>query len=233
MRRLARAGALATVVTLGVAACQAAESDPDPGTPTSATSSDPGRLLTDEEAMLALPMMVEIPVPASIDPEPVAVDPAQSSYPAVCKDITMSGPAAQEVVKKRESDAERGYVLGKHGYVKVRLSSFTDPVPATPFEAAGDAVSQCGSFQLIDKRGASSWDLETLAFPSLGDRTYAIRSRNTTKGDDGEGGEVDFVVIARGHNLVRIVYSATPPNKPVPDLPEKLARVVLKNLEGG
>lgn len=229
MRRTGRRGALLAALT--VAATSAGCLPGDAPSTSSSTSATGSGALTEEQATLALPLVSELPVTAYVDKDPIPPDPDQSSYPARCKDVTLAGTTARTALEQRQVHVERGFHIGQGGYLSVRIDSYSTPVPGEIFDMAGEAIAECQSFQLIDKEGTTSWDLVDLAFPNLGDRTYAVRATNTTRKHKGYKGNVEVAGIAVGHNLVKIVYAVTPPSKETPGLSEKVARRVLDNLE--
>ena len=95
---------------------------------------------------------------------------------------------------------------------------------------AGAAESQCGTFQLIDKEGTTSWKLSRVAFPQLGDRTYTTRVEATTEGDIFRGGVIQIAGVSVGNNLVYVVYSAGPASRYEPTAVETFAKTTVDNL---
>ena len=116
------------------------------------------------------------------------------------------------------------------GYLSVTVSSHDQPVPAQLFDDAGAAESQCGTFQLIDKEGTTSWKLSRVAFPQLGDRTYTTRVEATTEGDIFRGGVIQIAGVSVGNNLVYVVYSAGPASRYEPTAVETFAKTTVDNL---
>lgn len=95
------------------------------------------------------------------------------------------------------------------------VSSHDQPVPAQLFDDAGAAESQCGTFQLIDKEGTTSW----------------TRVEATTEGDIFRGGVIQIAGVSVGNNLVYVVYSAGPASRYEPTAVETFAKTTVDNLD--
>ena len=107
--------------------------------------------------------------------------------------------------------------------------SFDDPYPSQLFDEAGQTITDCASFDVKqrDTGNTSSYEAEPLAFPTLGDRTLAMR---LTVRQTMETFTIDFVVIKIGHNTVTIAngtYNGTPDSQ----VTESAARAAVDGLE--
>ena len=107
--------------------------------------------------------------------------------------------------------------------------SFDDPYPSRLFDEAGELVAECPSFDFrqADTGNTSSYEVEPLTFPALGDRTVAFRLKIQ---QTLETMTMDFVVVKVGHNTVSVAngaYNGTPDT----GVTERAARSVLSGLE--
>ncbi len=230
-RSLARGAALAVVlaVATGCADETGAGSGPDGGTSSSPVDRA-GRVLTQEEAQSALPHMSDLPPEMSAAAGGPESDEGRSTYPASCLALMVDNQGSEEAASARASyDSRDGGLRGSAG---LTLTSFDEQVPDTIFDSAGAALSGCESFELRDQTGTSSWEAEGLAFPNLGDRTFATRMRSTTEDDkDFKGGYVDVIRVKKGHNLIAISYAVGPRSSGVQGFTEKLVEITLTNLD--
>lgn len=231
MRRARRAAATASAAGLALTLSACLSGDADPASATSTQTTGAGRQLTAEEAELALPIRADLGVRAYLERDPAKRDPHQSTYPAVCSDTTMLGNAVESLGNGDEVTAYREFNLTEGGLATAHITSYAAPVPATPFEAAGDSIGECSSFRLMNKNGEWDYDLASLAVPSLGDHAHAFHVEATPSGREGRDTATDVIVVSRGHHLVRVTYGSYATDDRVPDLALKITRVVLKNLE--
>ena len=107
--------------------------------------------------------------------------------------------------------------------------SFDDPYPSRLFDEAGALVAECPTFDFrqTDTGNTSSYEVEPLTFPALGDRTVAFRLQIQ---QTLETITMDFVVVKVGHNTVSVAngaYNGTPDT----GVTERAARSVLSDLE--
>lgn len=192
--------------------------------------------LSDEQLTAALPHDDQVPqgFTREVAEEAEAADdtdPEATAYPATCLDLRLAGESGTELKKHVKTKQKTSFQGEKGGYLSVTISSHDQAVPATLFDDAGAAQSQCGTFDLIDKDGTTSWKVEPLAFPQMGDRTYSARVEATTKGDIFEGGVVQIAGISVGNNLVYVVYSAGPKSTFDPTAAETFAQATVDNLD--
>lgn len=157
-------------------------------------------------------------------------DPEATAYPATCLDVRLGGTSGTDLASHKVAGATRSFVGDEGGTLSVKVSTHDLPVPGKLFDDAGAAQSQCGTFQLIDNGGVTTWKLARVAFPQLGDRTYATRVESTTEGDIFKGGVVQLAAVSLGHNLVYIVYSAGPASRYDPTAVETFAQATVDNL---
>lgn len=224
-RGLVMLGALALV-----AGCIPTLADDDPSGDPSTAKVGAGQL-TEEQIASVLPGEDEIPEGFSPEPDDGAPsDPEATAYPATCLDVRLAGTAGKELGTHRTARRTADFVGSEGGYLSVTVSSHDQPVPAQLFDDAGAAESQCGTFQLIDKEGTTSWKLSRVAFPQLGDRTYTTRVEATTEGDIFRGGVIQIAGVSVGNNLVYVVYNAGPASRYEPTAVETFAKTTVDNL---
>ncbi|MDN5717406.1 MAG: hypothetical protein L0G89_09240 [Janibacter sp.] len=191
--------------------------------------------LTEEQVRSALPQVEQAPEGFHLDPEeedsaPEPGDEA-TAYPASCLDIRLAGTAGKALKPHRKARLKRSFAGDNGGSLTVTITSHDQAVPAQLFDDAGAAQSQCGTFQLIDETGTSSWKLARVAFPQIGDRTYSARVESTTEGDIFQGGVVQIAGASRGNNLVYVVYASGPQSEYDPAAVETFTTATINNLD--
>lgn len=204
--------------------------DDDPAPPSTPVGAG---TLTEDQLEQALPGEDDLPEGFSVDPESSddGPDDEASAYPASCLDVRLAGTSGKELKTHLQAKATQAFIGEQGGSLTVAISTHDTSVPDQLFDDAGAAQSQCGTFELIDKTGTSSWKLDRVAFPQIGDRTYSTRVQSTTDGDIFKGGVVQIAGASRGTNLVYVVYASGPASKYDPEAVEKVTRATIDNLD--
>lgn len=191
--------------------------------------------LSEDQVRMAIPRDDQLPEDIEVDPDQAGSEAEPSdeatAYPASCLDVRLAGTAGKALKEHRTARVKKAFVGNEGGSITVTVSSYDQPVPAQLFDDAGAAQSQCGTFQLIDESGTSSWRLDLVTFPQIGDRTYSTRVQSTTEGDIFKGGVVQIAGASRGHNLVYVVYASGPRSKYDPSAVETLTKAAIGNLD--
>lgn len=220
---------LTAVLLMGACVPPVVGSDDPPPPPVGAGT------LTEDQVRGALPQAEQAPEGFQIDAEEHdnASEPGDeaTAYPASCLDIRLAGTAGKALRSHRKARLKRTFAGDDGGSLTVSIASHDQAVPAQLFDDAGAAQSSCGSFQLIDETGTSSWKLSRIAFPQIGDRTYSARVESTTEGDIFRGGVVQIAGASRGNNLVYVVYASGPQSAYDPDAVETFTTSTISNLD--
>lgn len=189
--------------------------------------------LTEAQVESALPKEEQAPEGFAIDDEvdeDSAPDTEGSAYPASCLDVRLAGNARDDLAPHQKTKLKRSFTGDNGGVLSVTVTSYDTQVPDRLFDDAGASQSGCGTFQLIDKTGTTSWKLDQVAFPQLGDRTYSTRAESTTDGDIFKGGVVQIAGVSVGNNLIYTVYAAGPQSAYDPAAAETLTKATVDNL---
>lgn len=191
--------------------------------------------LSQEQVDAAMPTDDQLPQGFSVDPEGMAEDtsgndPESTAYPATCLDVRLAGTTGKELKTHLVTRQKKSFIGDNGGSLTVTVSTHDEQVPGKLFDDAGAAQSQCGTFQLIDSSGTSSWKLAQVTFPQLGERTYATRVESTTEGDIFKGGVIQLAGVSVGNNLVYVVYSSGPASEYDPTAVETFAKATVDNL---
>lgn len=224
-----------TIAALGglllVAGCVPTLSKDDPTAPPAVGAGT----LSEDQIDSALPREDQLPEGFSLDSETdedtPGADDESTAYPASCLDIRLAGTTGKELGTHKTSKRKRSFVGENGGALSVTVTSHDQAVPAQLFDDAGAAQSQCGTFQLIDESGTTSWKLAPLAFPQIGDRTYSARVESTTDGDIFKGGVIQVAGASRGNNLVYVVYAAGPASQYDSTAVEALTKTTIDNID--
>lgn len=202
--------------------------DPPPPPPVGAGT------LTEDQVRGALPQAEQAPEGFHVDPDEgdSASEPGDeaTAYPASCLDIRLAGTAGKALKPHRKARLKRTFAGDDGGSLTVTIASHDQAVPAQLFDDAGAAQGSCGTFQLIDETGTSSWKLAPVAFPQIGDRTYSARVESTTEGDIFKGGVVQIAGASRGNNLVYVVYASGPQSEYDPEAVATFTKATIDNL---
>lgn len=181
-------------------------------TPSSSTTTEAvGRgQLTEEQLRSVLPADDQPPSGFTLDTsQSEGPDPDSTTYPAVCDDVRLQGTTADDLEEHKVASAQKSYVgENGRGVLSVKVTSYDEPVPEALFDDAGQALSRCSTFKIIDRHGTSDWKLDPVSLQPAGDRTWTIRVQNTTEGDAFGGGVVQVASASLGNNRVHVVQSA-------------------------
>lgn len=194
--RVAWAGVLVTA-TLSMSACgEDTESAP---TSSSAATINP---LGDDELAARLPGEGQMPGDwAAVDGEGEG-DNEQSTYPKVCGDLLVSGREGEDLGTTQVGSARRTFLPPdvEGAATSVRVTSYPTEVPASVFDAMGDALEQCAEYQQTNKNGTTTYLVESATGPSYGDRSFRFRSRVK-----GESRVFERVVFSVDNMLVQVI----------------------------
>lgn len=154
-----------------------------------------GKTLTKKQTKAALLTVGDLRTGWKVDSD--ADDSKSKTEPATCAAVFNAlDQAANPVAKAEVAFAQRGQV------VRHSVASFKKDAGGL-VEETGQAVSKCKTFTRIEAGGTTyEAKLSPLTFPTLGDRTLAVRM-TATDGDDEL--VTDAVLIAVGHNVIGIV----------------------------
>lgn len=207
-----RLGALAAVAVLALTACgdgSGGSGGGDTGTSSTSATSTPevavaGRQLTQEQLRHAVPSQDAIPAWSRVEGEPTT-DPEQTAYPRVCDDLRFSGDTARAAMADRIG-AYRATFLGQEEgeAIGIVVMTYPEPVGEEAFDAAGEALSQCGTYDRINESGTKTLTTSSVAIPAIGERSFGYRE--TVKDGDSHTDKVSFKI---GHNFVQIVFTQT------------------------
>lgn len=190
--------------------------------------------LDEEQLSGVLPRVEQQPPGFSVDPDSGngadQSDPEATAYPASCLDLRLAGAAGTDLKTHEQAAVKREFVGDNGGFLSVTVTSHDTAVPDELFDDAGAAQGACGTFQLIDSQGPTSWKLSPVTFPQMGDRSYSTRVESTTEGDIFEGGVIHLAASSVGNNLVYVVYSSGPASEYDPTAVESFTRATVDNL---
>lgn len=190
--------------------------------------------LDEEQLGSVLPRVEQQPPGFSVDPDSGdgadQTDPEATAYPASCLDLRLAGTTGTDLRAHKQAAAKRSFVGDNGGFLSVTVTSHDTSVPDQLFDDAGAAQGACGTFQLIDSQGPTTWKLSPVAFPQMGDRSYSTRVESTTEGDIFEGGVIHLAAASVGSNLVYVVYSSGPASEYDPTAVESFTRATVDNL---
>ena len=250
---LRRPVALAAAASLALAGCGLRDriqptttgtSTPDPGSSQGSEGEDlgtltgSGRPLDEGGLRAALPSADEVGDGWGEDPVTTVTETQSADVtPSTCAPLLQKGPGWDSVratqrarvqTNLRRTDNPQPPGTERH-HMGVWAYSFDDPYPSQLFDEAGQTITDCAGFDVKqrDTGNTSSYEAEPLAFPTLGDRTLAMR---LTVRQTMETFTIDFVVIKIGHNTVTIAngtYNGTPDSQ----VTESAARAAVDGLE--
>lgn len=189
--------------------------------------------LTEEQIETVLPTDEQAPEGFAVDHganEEYDPDAEGSAYPVSCLDVRLAGAARDDLDTHQKTKQRRTFTGDNGGSLSVRVTSYDTVIPDRLFDDAGASQSGCGTFKLIDKTGTTSWKLDQIAFPQMGDRTYSTRVEATTKGDPFRGGVVQIAGVAVGNNLIYTVYASGPQSAYDPAAVETFTQATVDNL---
>lgn len=187
-------------ITLVTAACTSETTGPSESSAES--SSVTMTPLGDDELAARLPGEGQMPGGwGAIDGEGEG-DNEQSTYPKVCGDLLISGREGEDLGATQVGSARRTFIPPnlEGAATSVRVTSYPSEVPASVFEAMGDALQQCSEYQQTNKNGTTTYLVESATGPSYGDRSFRFRSR--VKGADRV---FERVVFAKDNLLVQVL----------------------------
>lgn len=242
MGRTIWAGAAAACL-LSLSACSWLGNDDPTQPPTSGgdTSSEPGASHSPitsraqeqhdlDPLMEALPDNGELPDPWR---ETRSGGSQASTKPESCEDMYFTGPAEQQFRDTSGSSiiASTYFTSSEDdSSITVILRSYEQPVPFSVLDAAGEALAQCSTFELVRTSGDQAEEPVTmrsagLTGPDLGDRSFAISVTGESFGQQ-------RLVVMSGHNLIYVVHEIDDSSPPDPSQTlYDVAQTVLDKLE--
>lgn len=246
MRRAARTAGLVAALAL-TASCSvlpggdedAPSSDPDPSSSESTgdagTATRIGRALDEAELAQVLPSPDDLGSDWADDPsETIFETDASDISPSTCAPLLMKGPERDEVMRTQRARVQDNYVhgdslLGQGSFMGIWAYSTDTAMPSTLFDEAGSRIGTCATMEVTqaDTGSVSTYRNSPLAFPNMGDRTLALRTKISQRQ---RTVTMDFVVIKVGHTTLFIANSDYL-EEPDTAATERAARAALKNLE--
>lgn len=202
------------------------------------TVTGPGRPMDEGGLRAALPSAGDVGE-GWVDDERPTVSEAQAGdvTPSSCAPLLQKGPGWDKVQRTERARVQANFARAdnppppgsERHHLGMWVYSFDDPYPSRLFDEAGELVAECPSFDFrqADTGNTSSYEVEPLTFPALGDRTVAFRLKIQ---QTLETMTMDFVVVKVGHNTVSVAngaYNGTPDT----GVTERAARSVLSGLE--
>lgn len=248
-----RTGAVAAALALPLAGCgllpQAAPSGSSTSPPTSQGAADQsgedlgtltgaGRPLDEGGLRAALPAPADLGDGWEDDPMKTIFETAGADVtPATCAPLLQKGPEWEEAKKSQRARVQTNLKRSdnppppgtERHFLGVWAYSFDDPYPVHLFDEAGARIADCPNFDVrqVDTGSTSSYAASPLSFPTLGDRTFALRMQVQ---QTYETFTIDFVMIKIGHNTISVANS-TYNGTPDAAVTEKAARAALAGLE--
>lgn len=225
---------------MGLAACSLPFGDDGDGdgdrTATSTTSSGPdlaraGREMTEAEIESAISTGPDSWKPQGASSARVAW---RRTDPPQCVDVLRIGAPAKELVKHEQASAQRawGSPSGSPGSATllVDVRSHDRPVGPDLLDAAGAALSECDAFALTGQALDTRVLADSLAFPGLGEQTFAVRLTTwELVNRRSMAFYVSYVTVRVGHNLVVVSVTTSDADLDLSVL-ESQTREVLRRL---
>lgn len=202
------------------------------------TVTGPGRPMDEGGLRAALPSAGDVG-DGWVDDEQMTISEAEAGdvTPTSCAPLLQKGPGWDEVKRTERARVQVNFARAdnppppgsERHHLGTWVYSFDDPYPSRLFDEAGALVAECPTFDFrqTDTGNTSTYEVEALTFPALGDRTVAFRLQIQ---QTLETITMDFVVIKVGHNTVSVAngtYNGTPDTA----VTERVARSVLSGLE--
>lgn len=211
--------AVAVIGALGLAACGGEE--PPPPTSSAVTGSEasetspesldkPEQQQVDAEtAKAALPTVEDMPDDewlvdiSTFSDDPITYD------PAVCADVELGSQEARTFDDEHRTvnePARFSKSLGNYNNLitATYVESFDAPYPTAFFDAAGEHVTDCGTYTWTKGGSSSTRHVQAISVPQLGDRSFGLRLTS-----DGGDDYTDRLYVRSGHNLITVMMLST------------------------